>query len=83
MKYLDKYRLFLEPDSPLRRLLTFSNPDGHSYARQVDDWFQFDKTTGVTPIILSAPISEENLQSAFFKEAPETALTLNDFSHLE
>lgn len=76
-------RLFLEPDSPLRRLLTFSNADGHSFARQVDDWFQFDKTTGVTPIILSAPISEENLQSAFFKEAPETALTLNDFSHLE
>lgn len=83
MKYLDKYRLFLEPDSPLRRLLTFSNADGHSFARQVNDWFQFDKTTGVTPIILSAPISEENLQSAFFKEAPETALTLNDFSHLE
>ena len=76
-------RLFVEPDSPLRHFLTFSNADGRSCAREVSDWFKLDRTTGISPALLTAPRSEDDLQSAYFKEAPDTSLTLNDFSHLE
>lgn len=75
-------KLFSDSDSPLHQLVNFSHAEGCSNPEDIDDWFNTDHSGLSIQRFLSSPMSEGDLQSSFFKEAPTTNLTLSDFAHL-
>ena len=75
-------KLFTDSDSPLHQLVNFSHAEGCSNPEDIDDWFNTDRSGLSIQRFLASPMSEDDLQSSFFKEAPTTDLTLTDFSHL-
>lgn len=70
--------LFTDADSPLRMLLDFTNGKGNP--EWIDCWFDSVKLS--LQHFFTGVMSEEELQSAFFKSTPNPTLTLSDFPHL-